>query len=226
VLALGLLLFVATRVAAAPTAPDAVDRTERDDRYTDDTDGTCGPEERDDDDACESDDTFDYLRDFDLERPDALRRLVELEAAALAELDARGTEGEALDNDNTTDEDDGDDVVGIASSHDEASLRDPDAARETFDAEDDAAFDDPAIRDAIETGSAFTSTAFADASELGDLELRHQRPSRWGRLDLTVAWRRVWSPAPTTVSLGPLPHGPLAATDTADTLWLLATWSR
>lgn len=158
------------------------------------------------------DGAFDYLHDFDLERDEAVQRLNALEAAVIDELALR-------------DEDDDPDQLERDVFGDE--LRDPDAVSETLDAEDSAAFDDPIVRDAIETGSAFTSTAFADASELGDLELRHQRPSRWGRLDLTVAWRRAWTPAPLVVSLGPLTKPPIGEHyETADTVLFLATWSR
>ena len=220
------------------------------------------------------DDPFGYLTDFDLERDDALRRLAELEAAALEELDhddfdvdidpnhallesddavptasttSTATSAPATgsastpaiaapfdldrmlrpsDEEDGDDDDDDDDELG-AGSYERDALRDPDVVAEKLEAEDDAAFDHPSVRDAIETGSAFTSTAFADASELEDLELRHQRPSPWGRLDLTVAWRRTWTPQPVTISLGPLPHGPIAESyDTADSLLVVATWSR
>lgn len=107
----------------------------------------------------------------------------------------------------------------------ELLLHDPDAVA-SLDAADPTLVEDPLVREAIETGSAFASTSFADASELEDLALRHHRPSRWGRLDLTIAWRRTWTPPPVAISLGPLPHGPIAQSyDTADHLLVMATWS-
>jgi hypothetical protein len=65
-------------------------------------------------------------------------------------------------------------------------------------------------RDPIEIG--FAPGAFVD-TELYDLEARHQRPSRWGRVDLSLAWRRAV--AVRTMSRR-----------RDDELWLLATWRR
>jgi hypothetical protein len=107
----------------------------------------------------------------------------------------------------------------------EQLLHDPDVVA-SLDAADAALVEDPLVREAIETGSAFASTSFADASELEDVALRHHRPSRWGRFDLTIAWRRTWTSPPVAISLGPLPHGPIAQSyDTADHLLVMATWS-
>ena len=308
-----------------PRARDAAEADADADADADDHDDTR-------DEAPAPDDPFGYLTDFDLERDDALRRLADLEAAALEEVEredfdaidlatadstagstvdlmagstadsstagstadstADSTAGSkagskagstvdptaapirdsrarvldmifdegaaavwratprALDDDETldpTDEDDGwrdsaastdkleaeddswrdSDAATDKLEAEDDGWRDPDAVADRLEAEDDAAFDQPSVRDAIETGSAFTSTAFADASELGNLELRHQRPSPWGRLDLTIAWRRRWTPHPATIGFGPLPHGPIATSyDTADSLLVLATWSR
>jgi hypothetical protein len=107
--------------------------------------------------------------------------------------------------------------------------RDPDAIAEMLEAGDDTSFDHPSVRDVIETGASFESTAFADASELENLELRHHRPSRWGRLDLNLGWRRVWKPRELIIPLGPAapgPHGPIAPRHHDDTVWLRATWRR
>jgi hypothetical protein len=65
----------------------------------------------------------------------------------------------------------------------------------------------------IETGVTFASTAFSDAAELRDVQLRHHRPSRWGRVDFEIAWRRTWDLTPMKSTRD-------------DTLWLVATWSR
>jgi hypothetical protein len=59
----------------------------------------------------------------------------------------------------------------------------------------------------------FASTAFADAAELRGTELSHGRPSRWGRIDLVVAWRRSARPV-----------GEIARRD--DAVWMFATWRR
>lgn len=58
------------------------------------------------------------------------------------------------------------------------------------------------------------ATASAGAAEVYEQWIRHQRPSRWGRLDVGVSWRRRWS--------APL-H---AAPGRYDEVWLLATWRR
>lgn len=92
---------------------------------------------------------------------------------------------------------------------------------------EDAAVDDPLLRDAIETGIVF-STAFAEATEVGDLAARHQRPSRLGRLDLAVAWRRGYRVMPIGFALDG-PH--VTQRDSTiyerridDTVLVLVTW--
>ncbi len=64
----------------------------------------------------------------------------------------------------------------------------------------------------IDGGIGFASTAFVD-SELYDAGARHQRPSRWGRLDLSLAWRQTKTVSRTSTRQG-------------TELWLLATWRR
>jgi hypothetical protein len=60
------------------------------------------------------------------------------------------------------------------------------------------------------------ATAFADAGapEAYEALLRHQRPSRIGRVDLSLLWRHVWD-APRTL----LPYE-------RDSAWLVLTWRR
>jgi len=59
---------------------------------------------------------------------------------------------------------------------------------------------------------AAAGTALDDAGEFVDVELRHQRPSRFGRLDLALAWRRSWNET--------------AIASREDGLWVVATWRR
>jgi hypothetical protein len=56
-----------------------------------------------------------------------------------------------------------------------------------------------------------SAAGFADAGEL-----RHQRPSRWGRLELEITWRRRLDDAAAAA----------AGSSRRDELWLLASWSR
>lgn len=58
------------------------------------------------------------------------------------------------------------------------------------------------------------AAATAGAEETYESRMRHRRPSRWGRLDLGVAWRRGWT-APR--------HAPAHR---SEELWLFATWRR
>jgi hypothetical protein len=111
-----------------------------------------------------------------------------------------------------------------ARTEDDEELTEPDQLADMIE---DAPLDDPVLRDAIETGVVFASTAFADAAELSDLASRQQRPSRLGRLDLTVAWRRNYHLLPIGVVLGP----PIAMRDATtyepridDTFLVIATW--
>jgi hypothetical protein len=61
----------------------------------------------------------------------------------------------------------------------------------------------------------FSSAAgLAGTGELTDPEPSPARSSRWGRFDLSVAWRRTLA----TPAMGPAAR--------ADELWLLASWSR
>lgn len=79
---------------------------------------------------------------------------------------------------------------------------------------DHADYADPADAAIARAELGFAGAAgFADPGELFDTGLRHQRPSRWGRLDLAVTWRRK------------LADG-AANPARADELWLLAIWSR
>jgi len=96
---------------------------------------------------------------------------------------------------------DGDADARASSGVDPAELLPADAAALRADA---------ALRDALGGGRA---AGFADAGELFDVGLRHQRPSRWGRLDLAITWRRT---------LDDTAAGP----SRRDELWLLAIWSR
>ena len=94
---------------------------------------------------------------------------------------------------------------GAAADDDEDEAADPDEA-----APDEAA--PPSAIPRLELGVA-SAAGFADAGELFDVGLRHQRPSRWGRLDLVLTWRRRLGDA-------------AAGGARADELWLLAIWRR
>jgi len=75
--------------------------------------------------------------------------------------------------------------------------------------------DDPAIASRLE------GTALADRVALFDTLARHHRPSRWGRLDVTVAWRRRWrSPEDLVMAAA----APTTARRFTDVVWLTATW--
>jgi hypothetical protein len=96
----------------------------------------------------------------------------------------------------------------------------PDQSLEVLgeDLETDDLLDEEAARSAIDAGAAFVEDSLAatsgliDATSLHELETRHQRPSRWGRLDLAIAWRRIERVAePTEPSR-------------RQELWLVATW--
>jgi hypothetical protein len=58
------------------------------------------------------------------------------------------------------------------------------------------------------------ASASAGAEETYESWMRHRRPSRWGRLDVGVAWRRSWRT--------PM-HAPAYR---SNEVWLLATWRR
>jgi len=92
--------------------------------------------------------------------------------------------------------------------------------------DDPALADDPALRALIETG-AVDGAGVVDAADLDEVGLARPRPSRWGRLELAIAWRRTWTPPPIAISLGPLPHDPVARSyATADAVLVVATWRR
>jgi len=67
----------------------------------------------------------------------------------------------------------------------------------------------------VPTGDdAIMAASPAGAAEAHESWMRHTRPSRWGRLDVSLTWRRLWS-AP----LHTPPHR-------SDSVWLVATWRR
>lgn len=68
--------------------------------------------------------------------------------------------------------------------------------------------------DAAAGFDASDAAAPAGAAEAYEERLRHQRPSRWGRVDVGVSWRRRWS-APRN-----------APARNYNELWLVATWRR
>ncbi|HEU0031810.1 MAG TPA: hypothetical protein VFQ53_14330 [Kofleriaceae bacterium] len=93
-----------------------------------------------------------------------------------------------------------------------------DAHAPIADAIDDADFDPDRLAAGIDSDElADVLDRGAAGAEAVDLELRHQRPSRWGRLDLAVAWRRHWDDAWTARA---------RATTRDDQLWIVATWRR
>jgi hypothetical protein len=76
---------------------------------------------------------------------------------------------------------------------------DDEAAPGPLDA--DGGYDDEATRGPLDAGAPFVEDSLAassglfDAASLHDLAAREHAPSKWGRLDLAVAWRRTeqWS---------------------------------
>ena len=107
------------------------------------------------------------------------------------------------DTDAVRDDDDNDDRVDGSVAEGDDVRR---AIEESGDGQDDR---DPAIAGwttgalpALDGGTAASSVAGDDVSfsaasagapETYESWMRHQRPSRWGRLDLGVQWRRRWS---------------------------------
>jgi hypothetical protein len=73
---------------------------------------------------------------------------------------------------------------------------------------------EPAAADRGEGDADHDAPAGADPDRLPpeDLVPRRERPSRWGRLELSVVWRRTLDDA--------------AGASRRDELWLLAIWSR
>jgi hypothetical protein len=68
--------------------------------------------------------------------------------------------------------------------------------------------------EAITGTDASFAAASAGAPEAYETWLRHQRPSRWGRLDFGVAWRRRWSEPVRTPA------------HRYEEVWLVMTWRR
>jgi hypothetical protein len=193
-------MLVATRAAASPDGrqPDARDAV----RYADALTG------------CESRDDDDDQRDSDDDPDDALDGD---ERGCVSSVDAIAREpSAAIDHDPSVDRD------ATGPDRDAAAGNEPvdtddvrwvgDPSLDELEAEELALIDDEPDEDAIRTGVAFASATFDDAAAMRDLGERHHRPSRWGRLDLTVAWRRAWSVARTD--------------ERSDALWLYATWRR
>ncbi|MEO8699102.1 MAG: hypothetical protein ABI867_03630 [Kofleriaceae bacterium] len=188
ILAIGLLLLAATRAAAAPAGDLGT-------RYANAISDCPDDEDGDDDGDADNDDDDDYNDN---------------------------TDG-ASDDDEPCSKRTASDATSDTASDARVPATDPALDAPAFEAlndsdgDDDVAetdwLDEPTTSEAIHTGVTFSSTAFDDAAELRDLELRHQRPSPWGRVDLSVAWRRAWSRDPEEAKR-------------ADVLWLLATWSR
>jgi hypothetical protein len=227
-LALILLILAATRAAAQP-APSGDDFANAMTGCA--PDGDC--DEGDDDDEIDDDglgglpesiplDELDGRGDADRDERAAVRTALGGDAdrderaavrAALGDDGAgparRGDAEDELAEARAEPDDEAGDLDGPEHGEDAILVDDSDAdglvPGEELDGE-------PATREAIATGMMFASTAFADAAELRDLELRHQRPSRWGRLDLSVAWRRSWDVT--------IPN------DAHDSLWVVATWRR
>jgi len=78
--------------------------------------------------------------------------------------------------------------------------------------------DEEIARSADDAGEELLEDDFAalsglvDVTTLRDLQARHARPSRWGRLDLSLAWRRIDR------------DEPLSTPERRDEVWLFATW--
>lgn len=104
--------------------------------------------------------------------------------------------------------------VGSDSAGGDAALVD-DATRDALG--ELVAGDDDLDLDALDAGLGFSSATFSDPAELRDLRLRPRR-SRWGRLELAVAWRRAWR--------GSAAAATTAASVVDDALFLFATWRR
>ncbi len=100
-----------------------------------------------------------------------------------------------------------------AASPDEAGALDEAGAPDDGDADADEL--DPDGLDPEDPEDADAPAADApDAAERFDARLRRPRPPRWGKLELTVMWRRT------------LDEAPAADPSRRGALWLLATWSR
>jgi hypothetical protein len=159
------------------------------------------------------------------------------------DLDDNDEPGDADDADTATSDADSDaddaqaDDIGITS--DARDISDPDAgdpsarAELAYDADRDR--DDMGHGDATTDGNAgqlatldaeqapagvptgddaIIAASPAGAAEAYESWMRHPRPSRWGRLDVSLTWRRLWSDP-----LHTSPHR-------SDSVWLVATWRR
>jgi hypothetical protein len=80
------------------------------------------------------------------------------------------------------------------------ALADPTGSDDAVDVDGfelDEAFDEETARSSLDAGAWMTEETLAatsglvDTTSLHELEARHHRPSPWGRLDVTVAWRRI-----------------------------------
>jgi len=164
--------------------------------------------------------------DLAIRYADALTSLTSDPARAPV-LDARNGDEDADEDEDADDDADDDDASARqrAEQDDENDDNNDEVATEIGDRDDGGVSDaeggqlamldaelDPG--DTTAGGDAVYAAAPAGAAELYEQSLRHQRPSRWGRLDIGVALRRRWSE--------PM-HAPASR---RDEVWLVATWRR
>ncbi|MDQ3336462.1 MAG: hypothetical protein M4D80_14940 [Myxococcota bacterium] len=100
------------------------------------------------------------------------------------------------DGDGETNADDGD--LDVHEPDDDDVREEPvDVGARVEDLDDEGSVGDETARSPLDAGAPFVedslgvASGLIDATSLHDLEARHQRPSRWGRVDLAVAWRRI-----------------------------------
>lgn len=148
--------------------------------------------------------------------------------AADHEADGAGADADQADADQAAeagaddlaDADDADAADAHADATDTAApeLGDPDASAPEMGAPEahrSLAYDaEQAAAGAILGDDAILGASPAGAIETYEASMRHLRPSRWGRLDLGLSWRRRWSE--------PMHARP----SRLDEVWLVATWRR
>jgi hypothetical protein len=95
----------------------------------------------------------------------------------------------------------------------EETVVEPEDRDETAaDSDDDAWFDTDLVTVDDELALQDFATSFTShVLDAGDLRDRPQRMSPWGRVDVSIAWRRTWEVSPYRRD---------------DALWLTATWRR
>jgi hypothetical protein len=215
------LIALAVRAAASPAraaaSPAEAARAEAI-RYADaltgvDPDGDDDEEDDDDDDDDDDDETNggDATGGDDRRGPEDRRDGDGPGNRAATEDDDNGDDGDDDDRSDGSLAEDDDIRRMIAEDGDVQDERDPAIAGSVTG--ELAALDAATAPGAAGDDVSF-SAASAGAPETYESWMRHQRPSRWGRLDLGVQWRRRWSE-------------PMQAMSRRyDEVWLVATWRR